>query len=242
MGSAPVMTADQFLSAVQAGDTKQANAAADAAVRDPAADDRTVAWAALTYLHTGRFDGAKKLGKRLADSSSAEALWARSALAIAFTPARAPELLARLAPLAEGTPEYALLSGVCAHQQGHTAEGDRWLSGIPVNPQSVFATAAALGMRRRANQGLGRRVVQVLCAVVGTAVLGVIGLALGLLAAAALNRRALKGKTTGAAHALLSIATPRETHTAREWLVMTGKVVAGFAVVIAIVVVAVQIA
>ena len=240
MGATRVLTADEFLAEVQAGNTKEANAAADAAVRDPDAGARTLAWAALTHLHTGRFDSAKKIGKRLEASPSIEALWARAALAVAFKPKLAPDLLAQLGPSAQGTAEYALLAGVSAHQHGNATEGDRWLHHVTVNPASVFATAAALGMRRRANQGVGRRIVQVLCAVVGALFLGLIGLVLGLVGAAAINRRNLQSQTTGAAHALLSVKTPRETHSNRESLLMFAKIIGFFAVTIALIVAVVQ--
>lgn len=235
MSETPVLTADQFLALVQEGRTKEANREADRALRADDPSDRTLAWAALVYLHTGRFDAAKKLGKKLEDSPSVEALWARAALAIAFKPGDAPSLLTLLHPHAGGSPEYALLAGVSAYQQGLHAEGDHWMAGVQVHPQSVFATAGALGMRRRANQGLGRRLIQVGLAVGGTLVLGLIGLALGLLAAAAINRSALQSKTTGAANALLSVKPPRETHSNRESLRMFGFIGATFIVMLALI-------
>ncbi|MEM7143153.1 MAG: hypothetical protein AAF548_19180 [Actinomycetota bacterium] len=216
------LDADAFLMAAQAGNGKDAQKAADAALRDAAPDEKTLAYAVLTYIHTGRNEAAKKALKRLGDAGSDHALWARAAGAVAYEPNDAPDLLRALHATGADTNEYAILSGVSAYQQGHDEIGDQWFHHATINPQSAFATAGALGMRKHATSG-GRAIVfRVLAAVAGALVLGIIGLLIGIAAGEASTRRYLRNRTTGPAQALLTIKPPRDHRTNRESLKILG--------------------
>lgn len=228
-----VPAAGDFLRVAQDGNRREAARMADTAIRGGANDERTLAYATLTYLHCGRFRAAKRTLDRLAGFDGTDAQWARAAMAVAFRPKDAPAALAELAVHSGTTAEYALLAGVASYQQGDEENGDRWLERAGVNPLSVFTTAAALGMRRRSNAGPAGIAVQVILVVAGFALLGFIGLILGSAGAAAVNRRRMRGKVRGPANALLAISTPREQHSGREiarflglLMVVVGAVVA----------------
>lgn len=233
--STAVPAAGAFLRLAQDGDRRGAARMADAAIRDGADDERTLAYATLTYLHCGRFRAATRTLDRLAGARGSDAQWARAAVAVALRPEDGPAALAELAVHSATTAEYALLAGVAWYQQGDRENGDRWLAGADVDPRSVFTTAAALGMRRRANAGPAAIAVQVTLVLAGFAVLGLIGLALGSAGAAAVNRRRMRGTVAGPANALLAISTPREQHGRREVARFVALVMVVVAVVVALI-------
>lgn len=219
--TAELLAPDAFFAAAQDGRTKEAAQAADRRLRGHGVDERTRAYAALTYLHAGRFRSAKRVAKGLSDATGHEAAWARAAVAVAFHPGRSADAVTRLAPFGQGTNEFALLAGVSAMQHGDDDTGQRLLATATIHPSSVFATAGALGMRHRANMGAGGRIFLVGCGLLGLLLFSIVGALLGIAAGRAINRRSLRRRTTGGAYALLDLDTPRERHSLRELAVGT---------------------
>lgn len=214
--TSPLLTADAFLAAAQAGQKQDAAEAADALLSDPMVEERTLAFAALTYLHAGRFDAAKKTAKKLEGAGGVDALWAKAAVAVAFNPKQSKTATEALAPWGAGTDELRLLAGVAAYQNGEREAGARLLDGLAINPMSVFATAATLGMRKMSNTGLAARTIQVAIGIVSLFTLGIIGLFLGLAGAEGVNRSRARRNLGPSERTLLELAAPKEKHNSKE--------------------------